>query len=99
MFGAPFQGTFPTGIAEDSAMPYHFHAWFRKSKNAWYVMVNGKQTALGVKGAENEAEAERAWHRLFAGMPLESTQKPLQSQEPPQPAPMVKVNGVSVSEV
>jgi hypothetical protein len=42
--------------------------WFRASKGAWYVKVDGRQTALGVKGRENEAEAVRAWHRLMGGM-------------------------------
>jgi hypothetical protein len=42
---------------------------FRESKGAWYVNVKGKQTALGVKGQDNEVEAVKAWHRLMAGMP------------------------------
>src|SRR5687768_6508258 len=43
--------------------------WFRQSKNAWYVWHDGRQTPLGVKGSENEAQAVRAWHRLMAGLP------------------------------
>jgi integrase len=73
--------------------------WFRKSKGTWYCTVEGRKVSLKVKGEENEKEAVRAWHRLFAGMPLESSQIPQESDEPPQTVPMVKANGVSVSEV
>ena len=41
-------------------------AWFRKSKNAWYAKVAGKQIPLGVKGIDNETAAQQAWHRLMA---------------------------------
>src|SRR5690348_13912798 len=73
--------------------------WFRKSKGTWYCTMEGRKVSLKVKGEENEKEAIRAWHRLFAGMPLEATQKPLQSHESPQAVPMVKVEPVSVSVV
>jgi integrase len=39
--------------------------WFRESKNAWYVTVDGKKVSLGVRGKENRAEAMEAWHRLM----------------------------------
>jgi hypothetical protein len=55
--------------------------WFRASTGTWYVKVEGKQTALGVRGQENEAEAVRAWHRLMGGMPLESHQGAPQAAE------------------
>jgi integrase len=42
------------------------HPWFRSSKNTWYVWLNGRQTSLGVKGAENEQAAYKEWHRLMA---------------------------------
>lgn len=40
--------------------------WFRTSKNAWYITLNGKKVSLGVSGEENEADAVQAWHRLMA---------------------------------
>jgi integrase len=71
--------------------------WFRSSKGAWYVKVQGKQTALGVRGEANEAEAVKAWHRLLGGLPLacggetplESHRKPRQAHETPQAVPTV----------
>jgi integrase len=57
--------------------------WFRASKNAWYVKVNGKMTPLGVKGEENEADAVTAWHRLMGG--VEPTPQP-RAIAPAQPA-------------
>ena len=52
-----------------------------------------------MKGEENKDEALKAWHRLMAGMPLESPQKPLESHGSPQTTPMVKANGASVHDV
>src|ERR1700693_2400079 len=52
--------------------------WFRASKRAWYIKVEGKQTSLGVKGRENEAEAVKAWHRVMAGV----AEKAKPKQEP-----------------
>ncbi len=71
--------------------------WFRKSRNAWYVWHNGKLTDLHVKGEKNEAEAVRAWHRLFAGMPQESSQKLLQSHQSSPAAPTGSVSDDKVS--
>ena len=39
--------------------------WFRASKNAWYVEVDGKQVRLAV-GAENEKAAFDAFYKLMA---------------------------------
>lgn len=39
--------------------------WFRKSKNAWYVELDGKQVRLAV-GAENEKKALEAYYKLMA---------------------------------
>ena len=46
--------------------------WFRTSHDAWYVKLGGVQVPLKVKGKANEAEANRAFHRLLAetGHPL-----------------------------
>jgi len=55
--------------------------WFRKIKNTWYCTLDGKKVSLKVRGEGNEREAIKAWHRLFAGMPLESPEMPLQSHE------------------
>jgi integrase/recombinase XerC len=41
--------------------------WFRSSKNAWFATIDGRKVPLGVRGAENKADAERAWHCLMAG--------------------------------
>jgi integrase/recombinase XerC len=84
-------------------MPRPSKPWFRTNKGAWYVKVRGKQTALGVKGLDKEAEAVRAWHRLLGGLPLacvgetplesgpwsESHRKPRQVHETPQAVPTV----------
>jgi integrase len=40
--------------------------WFRESKGTWYARIDGRQTSLGVKGQDNEADALKAWHRLMA---------------------------------
>jgi integrase/recombinase XerC len=40
--------------------------WFRKSKNTWYVTIEGRKISLNIKGKENKAEAWKAWHRLMA---------------------------------
>jgi integrase len=42
--------------------------WFRASKNAWYVEVNGKQVRLAA-GKENEKAAFDAFYKLMAGEP------------------------------
>jgi integrase len=69
-------------------MPRPAKPWYRESKCAWYATVQGKMTALGVRGRENEAEAVRAWHRLMGGLPLEPAQEtpPMlrQASEKPQ---------------
>ncbi|MFO0852265.1 MAG: tyrosine-type recombinase/integrase [Gemmataceae bacterium] len=44
--------------------------WFRKSKNAWFATLPGKRMVnLKVKGEGNRPEANKAWHRLMAGLP------------------------------
>ena len=56
--------------------------WYRKSKDTWYLTVNGKKKSLQVKGEMNEKQAIEAWHRFMANpMPLEAPQKP---REAPQ---------------
>jgi integrase len=42
--------------------------WFRASKNAWYVELDGKQVRLAV-GKENEETAFDAFYKLMAGGP------------------------------
>lgn len=42
--------------------------WYRKSKNSWYVWLDGKAVNLFVKGEQNEREAVKAWHRVMAGV-------------------------------
>src|SRR5262245_13988334 len=42
--------------------------WFRTSKNAWYVEIDGRQVRLA-KGAANEPAAYEAFYRLMAGKP------------------------------
>jgi integrase len=42
-------------------------AWYRTGKDGWYAKVGGRQIALGVKGKQNSAAAQQAWHRLMAG--------------------------------
>jgi len=60
--------------------------WFRASKGGWYVKVNGRQTPLGVKGRENEAEAVRAWHRLMGGLePTPKAEAGTKASAPPTP--------------
>jgi integrase len=40
--------------------------WYRASKDAWYVEIEGKQVRLA-KGKKNKAQAETAYFRLMAG--------------------------------
>lgn len=40
--------------------------WFRVSKDAWYVEIDGKQVRLA-KGKKNKAQAETAFYRLMSG--------------------------------
>jgi integrase/recombinase XerC len=57
--------------------------WFRKSKNGWYVWVEGNLVNLKVKGEGKEREALKSWHRVMAGRddgtPPEPTPTPLPS--------------------
>ena len=39
--------------------------WYRKSNDAWYVEIGGKQVMLA-KGKENKADAKRKWLKLMA---------------------------------
>jgi len=55
--------------------------WFRESKRTWYTTLEGKKVSLKVKGRENEKEAIKAWHRLFAN----GTPEPL-AEAKPEPA-------------
>src|ERR1019366_3767318 len=50
--------------------------WFRQSKGAWYVKVEGTMKSLGVKGEANEADAYKSWHRLLAGVMERAKPKP-----------------------
>jgi hypothetical protein len=70
-------------------MPRPSKPWFRTNKGAWFVKVQGRQTALGVKGADNEAEAVKAWHRVTGGVPLETHRKPRPASISPQAVPTV----------
>lgn len=47
-------------------MPRDPKPWFRRSADAWYVCIRGKQHRLA-GGKENRAEAMAAFHRLMAG--------------------------------
>jgi integrase len=40
--------------------------WFRASKDAWYITIDGKMVPLAVKGERNVKAAELAWHKLLA---------------------------------
>ncbi|QDU62915.1 hypothetical protein Pan216_37890 [Planctomycetes bacterium Pan216] len=40
------------------------HPWFRKSKNAWYVCLDGRQILLA-KGKANKAAAHQKFHELM----------------------------------
>lgn len=42
--------------------------WYRESKQAYYVTLNGKQIRLGT----DEGEARRQWHALLAGLPTDA---------------------------
>jgi integrase len=55
--------------------------WLRGRDNCWWVTINGKQTNLGVRGAQNEAAAWREFHRLKSGQP----QTPPHSPQPLSP--------------
>lgn len=71
--------------------------WYRESKGTWYCTLDGRKVSLKVKGQENEAEAIRAWHRLFANGTPDPT-------PPPKPKPTPKpagseAGGVSVGEI
>jgi integrase len=43
--------------------------WYRASKDAWYVEIDGKQIRLAA-GKANKAQAETAFYRLMAGSTL-----------------------------
>ncbi len=47
-------------------MPRPSKPWYRRSKGAWYVTVNGSKVRLGVKGREDRKQALAAWHELLA---------------------------------
>jgi hypothetical protein len=51
--------------------------WFRASRNAWYVEINGHQHNLG----SDEAEATRRFHEILA--------RPAERESPPTPVPTV----------
>jgi integrase len=58
-------------------MPRRSGPWFRTAKSTWYATVEGRKVSLGVAGADNKAEAVKAWHRLMADGP-----KPKPQPEP-----------------
>ena len=60
----------PGGLVVREAKP-----WYRKSNDAWYVEVGGKQVRLA-KGKANRAEAVSQFHLLMAGI------KPVQVRNP-----------------
>jgi hypothetical protein len=66
--------------------------WFRESKGTWYCTLHGRMVSLGVQGRENKKEAERAWHRLLAGVTEERT-------TPKDDGPAVTKEGPTVAEV
>src|SRR5205823_2907392 len=49
---------------EDPEMARPPKPWYRKSKDAWYVCLDGKQVQLA-KGKASKAEATRAFHGLM----------------------------------
>ena len=53
--------------------------WFWQAKGGWFVWHEGKRFNLKVRGAENEAAATKAWHRLMAG-----DDPPTPKSEPPK---------------
>ena len=73
--------------------------WFRAEKNTWYATIGGKKLSLKVQGFSNLAEAERAWHRLMAGLPLQPTEEPKRvaevRQEPKSQGKVLTVKDVS----
>jgi integrase len=70
--------------------------WYRASKDTWYATLDGRKVSLKVRGEENEAEAVKAWHRLFAN----GTPEPMPM---PGPKPVAKAGpepeGVSIRTV
>lgn len=56
--------------------------WYRAGKDTWYVLIDGKNVSLGVKGESNEKQAITAWHR-FMSVPsdLRPAQKPRQAPQ------------------
>lgn len=69
--------------------------WFRSSKNAWYATVAGRKINLKVKGESNEAEAQKAWHRLMAGLPVDAAK----SDKPQQHAAQDEADSPTVASV
>jgi hypothetical protein len=68
--------------------------WFRESKGTWYATLDEKKVGLKVRGRENEKEAVKAWHRLFAN----GTPEP-KAEATPEPKAEPEAEGVSVGEV
>jgi integrase len=50
-------------------MPRPNTPWFRKSKNTWYVTLNGRMVSLGVAGRGNRKQAMQAFARLLTEQP------------------------------
>ena len=74
--------------------------WFRASKDTWYCTMDGKKVSLKVRGKENEKEAVRAWHCLFANGTPEPKALPMPKPEPKaEVKPEPEAQGVSVGEV
>ena len=39
--------------------------WYRSSRDAWFVTIDGRQVDLGVRGRRRRQAAIDAWHRLM----------------------------------
>lgn len=59
--------------------------WYRASKGTWYATVGGKNVSLQVRGETSRAEAVRAWHRLMAGVSVDTVPTPKVEQKKPIP--------------
>lgn len=47
-------------------MPRPSSPWYRKSHDAWYVKIDGKQIPLKIRGVHNKREAWKAWSDLLS---------------------------------
>jgi integrase len=81
-------------------MPRPAHPWYRKSKDCWYVTLNGRMISLRVPGPNNQTAAFKRWGQLLAGEP-ESPAQPIgtPAAAPPPPIPLPASPVKTVGEV